>query len=393
MLLPREEATAILSPMKVPLLDLAAQYHEVETEVRAAIDRVLDTRHYVLGPEVVALEQEVAAVCGARHGIGVSSGTDAILAALMALGIGPGDEVIVPTFTFFATAGCVARVGATPVFVDVLPDTFNIDPAAIARAITERTKAIIPVHLYGQCADMKRIMALAVRHGLAVIEDAAQSIGASYEGRPAGSFGVAAALSFYPTKNLSAMGDAGMVVTNDDALAEKLRFMRDHGQNPRYYYHFIGGNFRLDGIQGAVLRVKLKRLAGWTAARQRHAARYDRELADASVVLPVSLAECGHVYHQYTIRSRRRDALQSFLAGAGVGSGVYYPLPLHLQPCFEYLGYAKGACPVAEQAAGEVLSLPIYSEMSDEQQGHVIESIRVFERSGSGVAARGESGR
>ncbi len=366
--------------MKVPLLDLAAQYREVEAEVRAAIDRVLDTRQYVLGPEVVALEQEVAAVCGTKQGIGVSSGTDAILAVLMALGIGPGDEVIVPTFTFFATAGCVARVGATPVFADVSPDTFNLDPDATARAVTERTKAIIPVHLYGQCADMESIMALAERHGLAVIEDAAQAIGARYGGRPAGSFGVAGALSFYPTKNLSAMGDAGMVVTNDDALADKLRFMRDHGQNPRYYYHFIGGNFRLDGIQGAVLRVKLKRLAGWTKARQQHAARYGQELAETSLELPVTRADCEHVYHQYTVRTRRRDALQRFLGDAGVGSGVYYPLPLHLQPCFAYLKYGPGACPVAEQAAGEVLSLPIYPEMSREQQDHVIQTLKVFER-------------
>jgi len=364
--------------MKVPLLDLATQFGEVEAEVRQAIDRVLASHAYVLGPEVTALESEIAAYCGVAHGIATSSGTDAILAPLMALGIGPGDEVIVPTFTFFATAGCVTRVGARPVFVDILPDTFNIDPAAIEAAITPRTKAIIPVHLYGQCADMARIMALAERHGLIVIEDAAQAIGAKFRGRPAGGLGKAAALSFYPTKNLSAMGDAGMVVTADDTLAGKLRFTREHGQNPRYYYHFIGANFRMDGFQGAILRVKLKRLAAWTAARRSRAARYDRELKGSAVTVPPVDPNCEHVYHQYTVRCDRRDALQKHLADAGIASGVYYPLPLHLQPCFADLGCKEGCCPVAEQAAREVLSLPIFPEMSEPQQSYVIETIRKF---------------
>jgi dTDP-4-amino-4,6-dideoxygalactose transaminase len=364
--------------MKVPLLDLAVQFRQVEAEVREAINRVLESQAYVLGPEVAALEKEIAALCGVAQGIGTSSGTDAILASLMALGIGPGDEVIVPTFTFFATAGCVARVGATPVFVDILPDTFNIDPNAIEVAITSRTKAIIPVHLYGQCADMDRITAIARRRGLVVIEDVAQAIGAKFAGKPAGSFGKAGALSFYPTKNLSAMGDAGMIVTGDADLAQKLRFTRDHGQNPRYYYHFIGGNFRLDGFQGAILRVKLRHLAAWTAARQARAARYDRELAGSAVQVPPVDSRCEHVYHQYTVRCSRRDGLQKHLADTGIGSGVYYPLPLHLQPCFAYLGCKEGACPAAEQAAREVLSLPISPEMSEAQQSYVIETIRRF---------------
>ncbi|HSW44488.1 MAG TPA: DegT/DnrJ/EryC1/StrS family aminotransferase [Phycisphaerae bacterium] len=364
--------------MKVPLLDLAAQYRAVESEIREAIHRVLESQAYVLGPEVAALEQEVAALCGVQHGIATSSGTDAILASLMALGVGPGDEAIVPTFTFFATAGCVTRVGATPVFVDVLSDTFNIDPAAIEAAVTPRTKAIIPVHLYGQCVDMDRIAAIARCHGLEVIEDAAQAIGASFNGRPVGSLSKACALSFYPTKNLSAMGDAGMIVTPDAELAGKLRFTRDHGQNPRYYYHFIGGNFRMDGFQGAVLRVKLRRLAEWTAARQVRAARYDKELKGSAVVVPPVDPRCEHVYHQYTVRCERRDELQKHLADAGIGAAIYYPLPLHLQPCFADLGYKQGAFPVAEQAAKEVLSLPISPEMSEQQQEYVIQTIRKF---------------
>lgn len=364
--------------MKVPLLDLAAQYREVEAEIRQAIHRVLDSQAYVLGPEVAALETEVAALCGVPHGIATSSGTDAILASLMAMGIGPGDEVIVPTFTFFATAGCVTRVGARPVFVDVLPDTFNIDPAAVEAATTSRTRAIIPVHLYGQCADMDRLDEIARKRGLKIIEDAAQAIGAKFRGKPAGALGNACALSFYPTKNLSAMGDAGMIVTPDGDLAQKLKFTRDHGQNPRYFYHFIGGNFRMDGFQGAVLRVKLKRLAAWTAARQSRAARYDRELQGTSVAVPPVDSRCEHVYHQYTVRCDRRDALQKHLADAGVGAAVYYPLPLHLQPCFANLGYKEGACPVAEKAAKEVLSLPVSPEMNDEQQSHVIATIRGF---------------
>ena len=360
------------------MLNLAAQNASVRDEVRAAIDRVLDSQSFILGPEVEAFEAEIARLCDVPHAIGVSSGSDAILATLMALGIGPGDEVVVPTFTFFATAGCVARVGARPVFVDILPDTFNIDPDAVAAAITPQTRAIIPVHLYGQCADMDRITTLAERHGLAVIEDAAQALGAAFAGRPAGSLGTAGAFSFYPTKNLSAAGEAGLIVTRDDDLAGKLRYIRDHGQNPRYYYRCIGGNFRLDGIQGAVLRVKLKRLADWNERRRRNAARYDAALNGHAITAPSVDPRCRHIYHQYTVRCPQRDMLQKHLAEAGVGSAVYYPLCLHQQPCFADLGYKEGDCPVAEQAAREVLSLPISPELTTAEQDHVIAALARF---------------
>lgn len=364
--------------MKVPLLDLAAQARSVEPDLREAVLRVLDSQKYILGPEVEALEQELAAFSGVKHAVAVHSGTDAILIALMALGIGPGDEVIVPPFTFFATAGCVSRVGATPVFADVRPDTFNIDPDAVQAAITTHTRAIIPVHLYGQCTDMERLQAMAERHHLAFIEDAAQAVGAMRNDRGLASLGTAAALSFYPTKNLSAVGEGGMVLTNDAALANKLRAMRNHGQTGTYEHAWIGGNFRMDGIQGAALRVKLKHLPAWNNARRRHAARYDEGLAGTSVITPPAEPCCHHVYHQYTIRSPRRDALREHLIRAEIGSGVYYPLCLHLQPCFSHLGYQKGAFPVAEKASAEVLSLPIYAEMTAAQQDHVIETIRAF---------------
>lgn len=364
--------------MRVPLLDLAAQAKSVESDVKQAVLSVLDSQRYVLGPEVEALEREVAAFCGTAHGVAVRNGSDALVMTLMALGIGVGDEVIVPTFTFFATAGSVARVGARPVFVDVLPDTYNIDPDAVSSAVTSKTKAIIPVHLYGQCADMDRIVTVAKRHNLAVIEDAAQAIGARRNDRGVGSYGTAAALSFYPTKNLSAVGEGGMILTNDAELAARLRCFRNHGQSGTYEHAWIGGNFRLDGIQGAALRVKLRHLPEWNDGRRRHADRYDRELAEAGVATPFVETSSHHVYHQYTIRSPRRDALREHLKTAEIDTGVYYPLPLHLQPCFAYLRYRRGAMPVAEKAAREVLSLPIYPEMSGEQQGHVIEAIRSF---------------
>ncbi|HON65596.1 MAG TPA: DegT/DnrJ/EryC1/StrS family aminotransferase [Phycisphaerae bacterium] len=366
--------------MKVPLLDLAAQAKSVEADVKKAVLAVLDSQRYVLGPEVEALEGEIAAYCGAKHGVAVRNGSDALVMSLMALGIGPGDEVIVPTFTFFATAGSVARVGAKPVMVDVLPDTFNIDPDATAAAVTARTKAIIPVHLYGQCADMDRLMAIASRHGLAVIEDAAQAIGAKRHDRGVASYGTLATLSFYPTKNLSAVGEGGMILTNDGELAARLRCFRNHGQTGTYEHAWIGGNFRLDGIQGAALRVKLRKLPDWNEGRRKNAERYDAGLKDTDVVTPVAEACSYHVYHQYTIRSPRRDALREHLKAAEIDTGVYYPLPLHLQPCFAYLGYQQGAMPVAERLSTEVLSLPIYPEMSREQQDHVIETIRSFSR-------------
>ncbi|MBI4580411.1 MAG: DegT/DnrJ/EryC1/StrS family aminotransferase [Planctomycetes bacterium] len=364
--------------MRVPLLDLAAQSRSVESEVKQAVLSVLDSQRYVLGPEADALETEIAAFCGVKYGVAVCNGSDALLVSLMALGIGPGDEVIVPTFTFFATAGSVARVGAKPVFADIRPDTFNVDPDAVAAAITSKTRAIIPVHLYGQCADMDRITALAQRHGLAVIEDGAQAIGAKRNDRGVGSYGTAATLSFYPTKNLSGVGEGGMVLTNDGDLAARVKSLRNHGQTGQYEHAWIGGNFRLDGIQAAALRVKLRRLPAWNDARRRHADRYDQAFRGSPVTPPPVEASCHHVYHQYTIRSPRRDALRAHLTAAEISSGVYYPLPLHLQPCFAYLGYRKGQLAVAERACEEVSSLPIFPEMTQAQQDHVIETIRAF---------------
>lgn len=364
--------------MKVPMIDLRAQFEEVEGALREAVDRVLESQCYILGPEVEALESAIASLCGVRHAIGVSNGTDALLLALMGLEIGPGDEVIVPAFTFFATAGAVARVGATPVFVDILPDMFDLDAKAVAAALTERTRAIIPVHLYGQCAEMDRLRAVAEPGGIPMIEDAAQAIGATYRGRPACSLGRVATLSFYPTKNLSAIGEAGMVLTGDDELASRLRSLRNHGQGERYAHHHVGGNFRLDAIQAAALRVKLTRLKAWNDRRRRAAARYDEGLRGTGVVTPAVRPECEHVYHQYTIRSRYRDALRACLADAGVATGVYYPIPLHLQPCFRHLGYQRGDLPVSEEAAERVLSLPIFASMTPDQQDHVIETIRRF---------------
>jgi dTDP-4-amino-4,6-dideoxygalactose transaminase len=364
--------------MKVPLLDLAAQAKSVDVEVKRAVLAVLDSQRYVLGPDVEALESEMAAFSGVKHGVAVRNGSDALIVSLMALGIGPGDEVIVPTFTFFATAGSVARVGAKPIFVDILPGTFNIDPAAVAAAVTPRTKAIMPVHLYGQCADMDQLAAIAKRHNLAIVEDGAQAVGAKRNDRGIGSYGTMATLSFYPTKNLSAVGEGGMVLTHDDALAQRLRCLRNHGQTNQYEHAFIGGNFRLDGIQGAALRVKLGKLPAWNDGRRKNAARYDEGLAGSSVVTPPVEACCHHVYHQYTIRSPRRNALREHLTANEIASGVYYPLPLHLQPCFAYLGRRRGELPVAERASEEVLSLPIFPEMSRAQQDFVIETIRAF---------------
>lgn len=364
--------------MKVPYLDLGAQYRSVEVDLRIAIDRVLSSCIYVLGPEVQALENEVASLCQVRCGIGVSNGSDAIVAALMALDVGPGDEVIVPTFTFFATAASVSRVGARPIFVDILPDTFNIDPSAVEAAITGKTRAIIPVHLYGQCADMTRIMAIADKKGIPVIEDAAQAIGATYNDRPSCSFGRAGTLSFYPTKNLSAIGEAGMVLTDDEKLAETLRVVRLQGQGATYEHIRLGANFRMDAIQGAALRVKLARIAEWNDKRRANAACYDEALRGSIITPPPVDPRCKHVYHQYTVRCAKRDQLRTYLSDAGVSCAVFYPTPLHLQPCFRDLGYKPGALPVAEQAAKEVLSLPIFPEMTEEQRDYVIETLKAF---------------
>ncbi|MBN2314204.1 MAG: DegT/DnrJ/EryC1/StrS family aminotransferase [Sedimentisphaerales bacterium] len=364
--------------MQVPLLDLKAQYKTIQDEVKRAIDNVCESQAFALGPAVAQFERNVAAYCGVKHAIGVSSGTDALLASLMALGIKPGDEVITTPFTFFATAGSVVRLGAKPVFVDVDPDSFNIDPAKIEPQITEKTRAIIPVHLFGQVAQMKPILDMARRHNLVVIEDAAQAIGAVQDGVKAGNFGDCGCFSFYPTKNLGAFGDGGLVTTNNDGLAGQIRALRDHGQKPRYFYHVVGGNFRLDGIQGAVLDVKLKYLGQWNEKRRRHAALYDRFLSDSPVKTPRINANNRCIYHQYTIVAPERDKLQQFLADNGIGSAIFYPKPLHLQDCFSDLGYSQGDMPVAERLCGEVLSLPIYAELTPEQIEYVARTILEF---------------
>ena len=352
--------------MQVKLLDLQAQYAgRMRDEIRAAIDQICDTQALILGPATKQFEENLARYCGTKHAVGVTSGTDALLVALMALDVGPGDEVICPTFTFFATAGCVSRLGAKPVFVDVDQDTFNVDPAAVARAITPKTKAVIPVHLFGQMADMEAVLTAA--GDIPVIEDAAQAIGATRHGRPACSVGKVGCLSFYPTKNLGAFGDAGAVCTNDDALADRVRLLREHGMRPRYHYHAIGGMFRIAAIQAAVLDVKLRYLDGWHAARAANAAAYETLLAGTAVATPRIAAGNRSVYNQYVVKVPDRDRVKAALADAGVGAEVYYPFPLHSQPCFADLGYRAGDFPVAERLCGEVLALPIYPELPADQ--------------------------
>jgi dTDP-4-amino-4,6-dideoxygalactose transaminase len=367
----------------VPLLDLKAQYTPLRQELLDAVTRVCDSQRYIGGPEVEGLERELCGTLGYAHAIGLSSGTDAVLAALMAMDIGPGDEVITPTYSFFATAGCVVRVGATPVLVDSEPDTFNIDTGAAIAAITPRTRAIIPVHLFGQPAEMAPIMEAANARGIAVIEDAAQAIGCTYRGRAIGTIGAIGAFSFFPSKNLGAFGDAGFVSATDDAVAKKLRLLRTHGMEPKYYHHIVGANFRIDAVQAAVLRVKLPHLAGWTAGRQRNAARYRALFADAAigdVSLPVEAPNRTHIYNQFVIRAPRRDALRAHLDAARIGSEIYYPVPFHLQDCFKDLGYRPGAFPVAEAQANDSLALPIYPELTEAQQAAVVNAIRTFYR-------------
>jgi dTDP-4-amino-4,6-dideoxygalactose transaminase len=369
--------------MRVPLLDLSAQFAPIRDEVLAAIARVCDSQQFILGAEVEACERELAAMLEVRHAIGVSSGTDALLIAMMALDIGPGDEVITPTYSFFATAGCVARLGARPVFVDVERDTLNLDPAATASAITARTRAIVPVHLFGQSADMEALGTIARERGLAVIEDAAQAIGARYKGRLVGGLGIAGCFSFFPSKNLGAFGDAGLVTTNDDELARKMRLLRTHGMHPRYYHHIIGGNFRIDALQAAVLRVKIPYLAGWTEGRRRNADRYRALFAEAGlsrVELPVARPDCDHIYNQFVIRVPDRDALRAHLTQAGIGNEVYYPVPFHRQACFAHLVDPSANFPVADEAAATSLALPIYGELTEAQQRHVVQTIAAFYR-------------
>lgn len=364
--------------MKVPLLDLKAQYASVKTEILEQVAEVLESQICIQGPKVAELERRVAELSGCKFGVGVSSGTDALLAALMALGVGPGDEVITTSFTFFATAGCVSRTGARPVFVDIDPRTYNIDPARIEAAITPRTKGIIPVHLFGQMCDMDRVMEVARRHGLFVIEDAAQAISASYKGRKAGSMGDVGCFSFYPTKNLGAAGDGGMIVTSDVELNEKLLVMRAHGSKPKYYHKVVGGNFRLDPIQAAVLLVKLPHLKEWSEARRRNAERYDKLFAGTAIGTPWISPDCDSIYNQYVIRVQDRDALIEHLSAAGVGTEIYYPVPMHLQECFADLGYREGDLPESEKAAKEVLALPIYPELTGEQIEYVAQRVLAF---------------
>ncbi|MCW5571002.1 MAG: DegT/DnrJ/EryC1/StrS family aminotransferase [Steroidobacteraceae bacterium] len=387
--------------MKVPLLDLKPQYRALKRDIDAAIEAVSESQHFILGPAVKKLEADVATYCGTQFGIGVSSGTDALLVALMVLDIGPGDEVITSPYTFFATGGTIARTGARPVYCDIDPTTFNLSPAAVERLIAreyetrggrlvnKRTKgtvkALMPVHLYGQVADMDPLMAIARKHGLRVIEDAAQAIGsADSKGRRACSFGDIGCLSFFPTKNLGAFGDAGMCVTNDAALAERLRIFRVHGGEPKYYHAFIGGNFRIDELQAAVLNVKLPHLDAWSAARQRNAAFYDAAFAKAAlseaIATPHAAPGARHIYNQYVIRVRRRDELRAHLAAAGVGTEIYYPVPLHLQKCFAYLGHSAGDYPESERAAAETLALPIFPELETAQLQFVVDSIAGFYR-------------
>jgi dTDP-4-amino-4,6-dideoxygalactose transaminase len=367
--------------MKVPLLDLKAQYATIRCEIREAMDRVCESQHFVLGPEVTKLEDAVALFCGTKFAVGVSSGTDALLAALMAIGTGPGDEVVTTSYSFFATAGVITRLGARPVFVDIDPKTFNLDAESVSAKVTARTKAIIPVHLFGQCADMNSILKTAEKHQIHVIEDAAQAIGAHDDkGRKAGTLGQMGCFSFFPSKNLGAFGDGGMVITSDERLAQTLRDLRVHGGNPKYHHRIVGGNFRLDALQAAILRVKLKYLTTWTEVRRHNARRYRSLFEEMGLSKWVSLPEDspGHIYNQYVARFHERDRLQVYLKDKGVETEVYYPVPLHLQECFKGLDYREGEFPRAESAARESLALPVYPELSEDQQRYVVTQIEEF---------------
>ena len=371
--------------MNVPMLDLVAQHNAIKGDVLPAMMQVIETQQFIMGAWVPQLETEVAKLSHARHGIGCASGTDALLLPLKALNLKPGDEVITTPFTFFATAGTIHNAGGTPVFVDIQPDTFNIDPATVKRAITPRTRAIMPVHLYGQMADMLELMQIGRSKGVKVIEDAAQAIGARRkidgEWRMAGELGWVTGYSFFPSKNLGAWGDAGMMVTSDDAVAERLKKLRLHGGAKQYHHDEVGTNSRLDSLQAAVLLAKLPHLAAWSAQRREHAAYYTKALADVRQVKPpvVDLAN-EHIFHQYTLRAERRDELAAHLKKEGIGHAVYYPVPLHRQPCFAHLGYKDGSLPQAEQAAREAISLPIYPELTRTQLDRVIDAIRGFYR-------------
>ena len=368
--------------MRVPLLDLQAQYATIRDEIRPVVERVIESQQFILGSEVEAFEQEVAAYCGAKYAIGVSSGTDALLIALMAAGIGKGDEVITTPYSFIATATSISRVGAIPVFIDIDPNTYTIDPKAIADEITDATKAIMPVHLFGQCAEMKPILDLAKQRNILVIEDAAQAIGAGQNGVKAGTMGAFGCFSFFPSKNLGGFGDGGLVTTNDDAFAQRVKELRQHGGKDKYRNAMIGINGRLDALQAAVLRVKLTHLDAWSAARREHAEYYTQAFQGMKEVqTPITAPGNTHIYNQYVLRVERRDELQAHLNAHQIGNAIYYPIPIHLQECYDILGYQETDFPAAEQAAAETIALPVYPELTRAQQDDVIETIHAFYRS------------
>lgn len=378
--------------MHVPMLDLSRQYASIRSEVLAAVERICDSQRYILSDEVAAFERDFAGLCGTREAVGCASGTDALWLALAAAGVGPGHDVITTPFSFFATASAITRAGAFPVFADIDPETLNLDPQSVEKKLKtgrSRMKAILPVHLYGQCADIEAFNQIAGQFHLAVIEDAAQAVGATWDGKLAGSIGLAAAFSFYPTKNLSAFGDAGALTTNDVKLAERMRSLRNHGSRQRYYHEEIGANSRLDAIQAAVLRVKMPLLQQWNSQRQERARTYDRLLnnagltstgaeSSAPIIILKTHPKATHIYHQYVIRVRYRDRLRAFLSDRGVGSEIYYPVPLHQQKCYAYLGYAPGDLPESERAATDVLALPMFAELREDEQQYVVEMISDF---------------
>lgn len=375
--------------MKVPLLDLKGQYKDIKKEVLSVTEQIYESQYFILGPYVQALEEQIAKYCRTAHAVGVSSGSDALLLSLMAADIKPGDRVLTTTYSFFATAGSITRMGAVPVFVDIDADTFNIDPGHMADVIRNMTKdersllkAMIPVHLYGQCAEMDPILEIAAEHNLTVIEDAAQAIGSEYMGRRAGSMGLCGCFSFFPSKNLGAFGDGGIITTDSDEFYEKLKILRGHGSHPKYYHKMVGGNFRLDALQAAIVSIKLKYLDTWTEKRQENAALYGKLFAREGltdlVQLPLEIQN-RHIYNQFVIQlPGHRDGLRSFLGEAGIGTEVYYPVPMHLQECFAFLNRQKGDFPVAENAALNSMALPIYPELTDEQMSYVVEKIKDF---------------
>jgi len=369
--------------VKIPLLDLKAQYASIRGEIEGAVREVFESQYFILGPRVEEFEKAVAAYSGTRHAVGCASGSDALLLSLMALGIGPGDEVITTPYSFFSTASCITRLGAKPVFCDIKADTYNIDPEKIEPLITDRTRAVLPVHLYGLVAEMDRIESIAGGHGIPVVEDAAQAIGAESPGGKAGSLGRLGCFSFFPSKNLGGAGDGGMIVTDDGEMAEKLRILRVHGSKPKYHHSVIGINSRLDALQAAVLHVKLGYLDGWSEERRANAETYRRLFAgegllDGTVTLPVIPDGYTHIFNQYVIRVNDRDALREYLRDNGIGTEIYYPVPLHLQECFGYLGYRKGDLPVSEEAAETTLALPVYPELTGEMQEYIVEKIAAF---------------